>query len=282
MRVNEFWEKDYLPHAMNNKRSWQYDVRCYKAHIKSTFGNRDINNITIELVDLWQDGLAVKYSKATISRISSLLKSMLNLAERHKILKRENNIAKEIKIFPVSKKERFLSIEECKKLKAALEHSDSYCADIIMLLLLTGARKSEIFKARWKDIDFERKTLTVPISKDGKPRIIELSDNALEIFGKYRGNKSQWIFPSRGRGKKENHVGDIFFFWNNLRQTLGLQDVRLHDLRHTYASLLVNQGQSLYVVQRLLGHKSPSTTMRYAHLDRKILQDAANAVGAAI
>ena len=141
----------------------------------------------------------------------------------------------------------------------------------------TGARRNEITQAKWDYVDFERRTLFVPLSKSGKPRFIALNEPALALLSAWHQTAScDWIFPSGRTGKP---CPALFYPWDRIRKRAGLPDVRLHDLRHSYASYLVNNGVSIYVVQQLLGHTQTRTTQRYAHLDRDTLNDAAAIAG---
>ena len=137
-----------------------------------------------------------------------------------------------------------------------------------MLLLLTGARRREVTRARWEDVDWEKRTLLVPVSKSGKPRTIALNAAAIALLRTAASDSaSLYVFPTQLSG--------LFCPWNRIRRRAGLADVRLHDLRHSFASFLVNQGVSLYVVQNLLGHTQARMTQRYAHLAPQTLLDAA-------
>jgi integrase len=158
----------------------------------------------------------------------------------------------------------------------ALLASNRIEALVIRLLLLTGARKSEILTARWEYVRLDLRLLVVPLSKSGKPRHIPLSDEALAIITSLqRRHGCPWLFPGHN---PEKPLSDVFLFWKQLRQELGMPDVRIHDLRHTFASCLVNAGHSLYEVQKLLGHSDPKITMRYAHLGQECLLAAAEVV----
>jgi hypothetical protein len=146
-----------------------------------------------------------------------------------------------------------------------------------MLLLLTGARRNEITQAKWEYVNWQRRTLLVPLSKSGKPRAIALNAQAIELLqGIARVDGNRYIFPSEVTGRPS---ASLYFPWDRIRQRAGLYSVRLHDLRHSFASFLVNQGVSLYVVQGLLGHSHARTTQRYAHLAQETLLDAAQVVG---
>jgi integrase len=153
---------------------------------------------------------------------------------------------------------------------------------VIRLLLYTGARKREILDAHWDEIDFDRQILTVPAerSKSKKPRHIPLSDAAVELLHSLpRRDDIPWVFFNPRTGKPPV---SIFYAWDSIREKVGLKEVRLHDLRHSYASFLVNAGRSLYEVQKLLGHQDPKVTMRYAHLSPQAMREAVNIVGSIV
>ena len=169
-------------------------------------------------------------------------------------------------------RQRFLSLEETKRLIGFIaEDKNRAAAQAIMLLLLTGARRSEVTQAKWEDVDWEKRVLLVPVAKSGRPRTIALNAGAFAVLKSIpRDPECPYVFPTR-------HVG-LFYPWDRIRRRAGLSDVRLHDLRHSFASFLVNQGVSLYVVQGLLGHASARMTQRYAHLAPQTLLDAAEVV----
>ena len=173
-------------------------------------------------------------------------------------------------------RERYLSEDEARRLLEVLkEEKDQQTAHVIRLLLFTGARKSEILAARWESVDLVRRILTVPLSKSGKARHIPLSDAALQVLADLP-RRSEWLFPSP---RTAGHITSVFTVWDRVRTEAGLKDVRLHDLRHSFASFLVNDGCTLYEVQKILGHHDPKVTTRYAHLAQDSLLRAANTVG---
>jgi integrase len=180
-------------------------------------------------------------------------------------------------------RERYLDTAEVQRLFHELDtNRNVQVAQVIRLLLYTGARKSEVLNARWDEIDFGRRLLTVPAarSKSKKPRHIMLSDAAVDLLlGVPREREIPWVFFNPRTGKPPV---SIFYAWDSIRKKVGLADLRLHDLRHSYASFLVNAGRSLYEVQRLLGHHDPKVTMRYAHLSPQSMLDAVNVVGQAV
>lgn len=272
----------YLPHVKLRKRSWRVDERIARQHLSPVFGARELADIQRHEVEDWLHGLSVHgLAPATCNRILAVFKTICSLAVMRGLLPAGQSPCAGVPPFKIhAQRERYLTQDEAQRLMRALEKSDRQEAKAIRLLLLTGARKSEILKARWENIRPDQRLLTVPVSKSGKPRHISLSGEAVEVIRSIpRVPGCPWLFPGRGPGKP---LSDIYIFWNRLRRGLGLADVRIHDLRHTFASFLVNAGHSLYEVQKLLGHGDPRTTMRYAHLGQASLLAAAQTVSACL
>lgn len=266
----------YLPHIRLRKRSWEVDERILRQHILPTFGNCPLESIQRTSVEVWLYALARQgLAPATCNRILSVFKSLCTLAISHDVLLFSPCASiQPFRILHV--RERHLTADEAHRLMQALQNSSRQEARALQLLLLTGARKSEILRAKWEYVRLEQRCLTVPLSKSNKPRHITLSDEAIAIIRNLpRHPGCPWLFPGHAPGRP---LSDLYLFWDHLRQKLGLSDVRIHDLRHTFASILVNAGHSLYEVQRLLGHSDPRTTMRYAHLEQNSLIIAAGTV----
>lgn len=139
-------------------------------------------------------------------------------------------------------------------------------SDIVPMLILTGARKREVLDARCADFDIERHQWRIPVTKTGKARYVPISDGAVKFLASIPLNHGcPWAFPNPKTCScfNSNHS------WDSARKSAGLSDVRLHDLRHSFASFLVNAGRSIYEVQKILGHTQIKTTQRYAHLALK-------------
>ena len=268
----------YLPHVKLRKRSWRVDERIARQHLSSSFGARKLADIQRHEVEDWLHGLSEKgLAPATCNRILAVFKTICSLAVLRGLLPTGQSPCAGVSPFKIhTQRERYLTQDEAQRLMRALEKSDRPEAFAIRLLLLTGGRKSEVLKARWENVRLDQRLLTVPLSKSGRPRHIPLSDAALEVLRAMpRSSGNPWLFPGHAPGKP---LSDLYLFWNKLRRELGLADVRIHDLRHTFASFLVNAGHSLYEAQKMLGHGDPRTTMRYAHLGQASLLAAAETV----
>ena len=194
----------------------------------------------------------------------------------------ETNPTRGIRRNPRSKLTRFLSREEIGRLHEVLDRyeakrpSGDAQADIIRLLLLTGCRKSEVLKLRWREVDGD--TLQLEDGKTG-PRQVLLGPEAQAIIERQPRSGSPWVFPSpRNPARARVDLG----LWRKARKLAGIEDVRLHDLRHTFASQAAMRGIPLPVVARLLGHAQVQMTLRYAHVSDRDVEAAAARIGRAM
>ncbi len=218
-----------------------------------------------------------QYASGTTNRVLVLLRYIFNLAKKWGISGVSNNPAAELKTAPDVCRGRFLTAEETQRLLNALDTDENQtAAQSIKLLLLTGARRNEITHAKWEYVDWQKKTLLVPCSKSGRPRFIQLNSAALDLLRSLsREPENAFIFPSPVTGRPS---ASLHFPWTRIRKRVRLMGFRLHDLRHSFASFLVNKGVSIYVVQGLLGHANVRATQRYAHLANETLSDAAELI----
>lgn len=279
LTLEALFSQFYLPYARIRKRSWQLDERLFRKHLSAAFGALRLNQINRQDVEDWLNKLLeAGFAPSTCNRILAVLKTVCNFAEIHGYLPHDQSPCRGISSFKTPyQKVRYLSQSEAVRLMEVLEKDGRPSARAIQLLLLTGARKNEILKARWEHVNLEQRLIIVPLSKSGKPRYIVLSRLAMSIIRKIpRTAGSPWLFAGNIPNRP---LADLYDYWQKLRCRLGLQDVRIHDLRHTFASFLVNNGHSLYEVQKLLGHADPRTTMRYAHLQQDSLVAATEKVG---
>lgn len=226
----------------------------------------------------------VRGDKATAARTLGLLGGIFSYAVESGFLDR--NPTHGVKRFPDKKNERFLSPVEIKLAGDILSQAKSdgindKAIDIIRLLIFTGARRGEIQSLQWKEVDLERKMLLLDDSKAGQ-KIIRLSNPALAILTQRQstaGKAEGYVFPASEGDGAYTATSRI---WSKLRAGTALEDVRLHDMRHSFASLAIAQGTSLAIIGKLLGHANVSTTQRYAHLADDPLAAATEQVGEAI
>ncbi len=281
--LQEFVKDHYLPHLTVYRRNFASHLSHLNNHILPKFGSKPMDQITKqELVDAHLQLRAKGYALASANKTVMTIKTMFNLAKKFGVPGVESNPANGIQIFdPQNARERYLSKEETQRLLRAVEESENtQLKFIVPLLLLTGARKREILDATWDEVSVERKILRVPLSKSGKPRLIPLSSAVLNLLEKLpRFEKCPYVVPNPTTRKP---FVSVFLSWDNARKKAGLPEVRLHDLRHSYASSLVNAGTSIYVVGRALGHSQIKNTMRYSHLSQETLLDAAEKVAEAL
>ena len=213
---------------------------------------------------------------ATCDHHVKVLRRALNLAVEWGFL--ETNPAAKIPLFRDDNRvEHYLSPEELERLLTVLRtDSNRTVCQICLLLISTGARLNEALRAQWKQIDRENRVWRIPASnsKSKRVRSVPLNDSALDVLGQLDTEEEfDYLFVNRRTGQPYVTIAKV---WDRLRQEAGLPHLRIHDLRHQYASFLINSGRTLYEVQQILGHSDPSVTTRYAHLSTKSLQDAAN------
>lgn len=277
--VAEFVADRYLPFAKGYKRSWGSDETLLRNHVLPVWGRRRLDSITLGDVTAVHHGLKARgYAPATANRVLILIRYLFNLAIKWGIDGVTENPSKGVDLFKVNnERQTFLSRDDVQILLNTLISSPNpQLYHIVILLLLTGARKQEALKAEWRDFDIDNRVWVIPETKSGRCRKVPLSDMLLALLTTLpaRG-QSPFLFPNPKTGRPYR---SIFASWNSARINAGLAHVRIHDLRHSFASFLVNSGRSLYEVQRLLGHAHIKTTQRYAHLSNETLANAVNAV----
>jgi integrase len=187
-------------------------------------------------------------------------------------------------MLPEQHRDKFLTAAETQALVHALDlEPNRDAASALALLILTGARKQEVLRAKWELVDLDRGMLTVPLSKSGRPRHVPLSSAAvrvLEVQDARRVPGNPHVFPSRCLDGKP--LEGLRKPWDRAKQAAGLPvDLRIHDLRHSLASALANSGVPLYEIGAVLGHRQLSTTTRYAHHAPQRLVETATAAARA-
>ncbi|WP_334189417.1 tyrosine-type recombinase/integrase [Noviherbaspirillum sp.] len=278
--VHEFAENEYVPHAALNKRTYKNDIAKFRDHILPVIGHLRLSEVTTRDVQMLLNGLKGKLAPATINRVHALLSVFFNLAVSWKRISTSpcDGIKK---LKENSKPENFLTPDEVRRiLAAAAKDFNQIAGHAISALLLTGLRRSEICLSRHEHLNLGDEkgggSLYLPHTKSGRSRHVVLNDAALEVFRSVpRIGDSPWIFPGKDPMKPLNNPTKA---WHRILKVADVKRCRLHNCRHSFASMLVNEGASLYQVQQLLGHASSVTTSRYAHLASSTLRNTSQLV----
>ena len=271
-----FVASDYLPYIKARKRSYTTDESHLRNHIYPIIGRHYLDDINHrEINRLVETCRRKNLAPATINRVLDITKAIFNRALHWDEPGVVTNPVNKIKNLPVNnERERYLDHAEIQTLIHVLQsEAPRPIADIILFLLFTGTRRTEALTCRWSDIDFKSRTYTIRQSKSGKVRRVPLSDNAIQVLKNVQRLKgTDYVFANPKTLKPFQHIQNQ---WNRIRSLAGVKDCRLHDLRHTFASELAKR-HSLYFVQTCLGHTSPMTTKRYAHLSPESQNQAVN------
>ncbi len=254
--------RDYL--ECTQKRSKQDDIGKLKNVFLPKLGKKPLNSISEKDVSrILKNLLSKGRSNATHNRYLALIKVMFNRAIQWRLL--EVNPAAHIRPLKENpNRERFLTLGEIQTLLRALDETPRNAANAIKLMLFTGQRSGNVMSAKWSDIN-DQWMWTIPLTKSGKSHRVYLSEEAIETLRnqKNMSGSSEYIFPGR---RHNPHITCLEKVWQQVQERTGLHNVRLHDLRHTFASFAINSGATLYDVQKLLGHSQPQVTQKYAHL----------------
>jgi len=280
--LGELLERFLSEHADTKlKRSSAGEYRrLARLYVVPAFRRRLIGDIKRSDIARFHHGLKDKPYQA--NRSLALLSKFFNWCEKHGTRPDGSNPCRHIEKYKERKHERFLSEQELARLGEALREAEGtasaspWAVAAIRLLALTGARLSEVLTLHWGHVDFEHQQLRLADSKTGQ-KSIYLNAPALEVLAnlpRLEGN------PYVICGDKEKcHLVNLQKPWRRIRKAAGLDDVRLHDLRHSFASIAAGGGMSLPLIGALLGHSQPQTTQRYAHLSADPLRAASDAVG---
>ncbi len=279
------------------------DQRNIERHVKPLLGRKGVRAVTGADIERFQRDVAAGKTAADIHtgprgraivtggkgvavRTLAVLGAIFTFAVKRKL--RPDNPVTGVARFRGQKKERFLTFGELAQLGDTLTIAERdgfnpFAIAAIRLLVMTGARKSEILTLRWEWVDFERGCLRLPDSKTGA-KVVPLGAPALELLASLpRVENNPHVLPGEKAG---GHFVGLQKAWQHLRDRAGLSDVRVHDLRHSFASVAVAGGDSLYLVGKVLGHRQARTTEAYAHLQddpvRAVADRTASAISAAM
>jgi integrase len=280
-----FCEKDYMPYALQHKRSADDDESKLRTRVYDWFGAMRLAEIGSKDVQRYLDSLLSKdkLKPGTVNRHLSLLSAIFRLAVQYELVPK-NPCSGIPALREYNKRDFYLSESQLGKLFQAMDadgpedrEQNRMAVAAIKLLVLTGTRREETMHARWEHVDLDNRLWFIPMTKNGTSRTVPLNDAACDLIrsiDKYP--DCPYLFVNVRTGQRLNTPVKTF---KRLLARAGIEACRIHDLRHTFASLAVNSGTDIYVVQKLLGHSSAQTTQRYAHLDRRVLHGATNVVG---
>ena len=270
----------YLSEGVTTKKASTVamDRTRVELHVKPLLGRRRARDIAQGDVERFMNAVAKRSGKGAASRTVGMLGGIFSFAVRKKICAK--NPVRGVERFADRKVERFLSLTELARLGETLtaaerEGINPYAVAAIRTLMFTGCRKAEILTLRWGDIDWEHNCLRLPDSKTGA-KTVALGAPAIELLhGLPRVEGNPYVFPGT---KDRAHLVGLQKIWHRLRNRAELPDVRLHDLRHSFASVGAAGGDSLLIIGKLLGHRNAASTQRYAHLGDDPLRSAANRI----
>ena len=268
----------HLEHAKTYMRSYDALEANMRLHLVPEFGRFRISEITTQMVSRWLAGkMEHGCSPSFAEKLRVTLGRSYEMARRWSVPGGDKNPARSVPRPTFSNaRERFLTAEEAGRLlKAAGNSLNTQLRPIVAILMLTGCRISELLYAEWANVDLERQSWLVPMSKTGKARRIPLSQAAIDIvkaLPKY--DKCPWLVPNPETKKP---FVSIKHSWQKARRDARLHGLRIHDLRHSAASFMINSGVDLFAVGKVLGHADYKSTMRYSHLANETLLSAVEA-----
>ena len=245
-------------------------------HILPAFGKLSLAAVGRE--DVTELHYRLCETPAMANMVITTLSQMFNMAADRGFAPEGHNPCRFVVKYKERKRERFLTDEEFNRLGQVLaevetkDGASAHAVAAIRLLMLTGCRKGEILTLRWEDVDLEANELRLRDSKTG-PRTVPMAPSTARLLAglpRFAGNP--WVIPGKKPGTHRRNLDDL---WKTVRLRAGLDDVRLHDIRHSFASRALALGESLPMIAKLLGHTQVQTTARYAHLARDSVQESA-------
>ena len=262
LRFSELADMYLENYAKPNKKSWKSDKYRIGAHLVPFLGDLELQNINPLLIEKYRaERLKIGVKKSTLNRELALIKKMFNLAMDWNLT--TTNPALKVKSFPEkdNRTERILLKEEENRL---LQESAEHLKPILIVALNTGMRRGEILNLKWSQVDLLSKKIRVEKTKSGKIRFINLNTSLLELLSdlKKKNGKNEHVFFNHRTGERLTTVKTAF---NAACRRSKIENLRFHDLRHTFATRLVEKGVDLITVKELLGHSSVTITERYTH-----------------
>jgi integrase len=279
--ISDICERYLTEYAEPQKKesSVYIDKLMIENNIKPKLGKRLVNDVSRADAIALHSGL--KATPYHANRVNALFSKMMNLAERWGLRPDGSNPCRHVEKFPEKTRERKLTPDELKKLGETLEKVEKEEEELtsvipaIRLILFTGCRRSEILTLRWSYVDIHNKCLRLPDSKTGA-KVVPLNQPAIEVLESLKDNDPEWVIPGR---KKNAHLVNLSKPWRRIREKAKLEDVRIHDLRHQFASTGVDIGEPLFLIGQGMGHHDSATTERYSHAGADSIRETSERIG---
>jgi integrase len=266
-------------HMSKKSRGWRTDfASIVRDDVVPALGHMKVAAVEFEHIERLHRDVS-KRAPVRANRMHGMLTKAFALAIKWKL--RADNPCRGVERNQEYRRQRYLTADELVRFTEALKQdADQQTADIFRLLLLTGARRGEVLGATWNQFDLRAGAWTkpAPTTKQKREHRIPLSAPARQLLARLHAHRADsiWLFPGRGG----QHRMDLKYPWVRICRAAGISGLRIHDLRHSYASTLAGDGFSLPIIGALLGHASPTTTARYAHLVDDPLRRATERAGA--
>lgn len=273
------YSHEFLNFVKQYKRSADADESKLRIYLNPHFGTRRLCDITLRDIQIYHAKMTKTLAPSTANRHLALLSKIFSLALQWDRVTKNPCIG--IKKFKEdNQQQRFLNEAEIGRLFQALDADyNKVATKALKLLLYTGCRREEVLQAKWEDISLETGTWFLPKGKTGS-RYVQVNSAAKALLESIVRTDSPYVFP--GRDSSDKPLNNPRKCFTRVLKAAGIDHIRIHDLRHSHASILVNQGVSLFMVQKILGHSSPKTTQRYAHLSDSTLRAVSETVSEAI
>jgi integrase len=269
--------RQHIEHAETYQRPTSSTTSIIERYLIPKFGKLAIDTIQPQAIETYLAELRKTLAPATVDKVRVTLNRSFVLAAKWNMPGSERNpVAAVARPRYENRRETYLSADQATRLlEACAASTNTLLKPIVHLLVLTGARKRELLDARWGNVDLERKAWLIPDSKTGKARYVPLSQAALTVIAALpRYPNCPWLVPNPDTRQPFDNIKRA---WATARDAAGLPTMRIHDLRHSAASFMVNSGVDLYAVGKILGHADHQSTMRYAHLANDTLLAAVEA-----
>ena len=276
--LSERFDREHISLRVKPSTAKEYR-RNLERFILPALGRLTVTDITrADVAKFHHDLRHIPYQA---NRCLEVISKMFSLAELWGLRPDGSNPRKHIKKYPEEKRERFLSAAELRRVGEVLREMEVEGIELpsailaVRLLILTGCRLNEIMTLKWEHVDLVDNVLRLPDSKTGA-KVVHLGQPAIErLKATEQITDNPWVITGTLEGKR---LSDLQPFWQRVRARAGLKDVRIHDLRHTFASIAVASGQGLPMIGKLLGHTQVQTTARYADLAAEPVKTAADSV----